>query len=234
MIGLFSDSIEHRSARGGVPTRVEQLAVLMLFALLSACATTEAPTPPPTPAPVTVAPPPEPIQPAPAPPPEPPVAAPAVVEMPVPPKDSSAPVELPSFARKGQRLPADGGAPGRALTAYCKNFEIERDAASYYKRLERSKQLPTDAAVSARSREAGQQLTVQQIVERDWAIQRENSKSSPQRCKVLGGAVTAGIATLVIEADIFGKRQRGNATVEPVKGKWRVRDHSGWQPVKSQ
>jgi hypothetical protein len=152
--------------------------------------------------------------------------------MPVPAKETSAPVELPSYARKGRRLPADGGDPGRVLMNYCKGFEIERDAASYYKRLERNKQLPNQAAVDARSREAGQPLSLQQVVERDWAIQRENTKSSPQRCKVLGGSVTAGVAVLVIEADIYGKRQRGTATVVPVNGKWRVRDHGSWEPTK--
>jgi hypothetical protein len=143
-------------------------------------------------------------------------------------------VELPSYARKGRRLPPDGGEPGRVFLSYCRGFEIERDSASYYRRLERNKQLPSADAVAARSREAGQSLTARQIVERDWAIQRENAKSSPQRCKVLGGSVDAGVAVLVVEADINGKRQRGTATVAPVNGKWRVRDHGSWEPAKAQ
>jgi hypothetical protein len=199
-------------------------------ALLSACATTEEPKPPPPPAPVVVvAPPPPPPPPPPAPPPPP---EPLPIEMPIPPKETAPQVELPSYARKGRRLPPDGGEPGRVLIAYCRGFEIDRDAASYYKRLERENQLPTEATVSARSREAGQPLNARQVVERDWAIRRENAKSSPQRCKVLGGSVDAGVAILVIEADIYGKRQRGTATVVPVNGKWRVRDHGSWEPVR--
>jgi hypothetical protein len=154
--------------------------------------------------------------------------------MPVPPKEAAPQVELPSYARKGRRLPTDGGEPGKLFLSYCRGFEIERDAATYYRRLDRDKQLPTPETVASRSREAGQTLTVRQIVERDWAIQRDNAKSSPQRCKVLGGSVDAGVAVLVVEADIYGKRQRGTATVVPVNGKWRVRDHGSWEPTKAQ
>lgn len=154
--------------------------------------------------------------------------------MPIPSKETAPPVELPSYARKGRRLPTDGGEPGRVFLSYCRGFEIERDAGSYYRRLERNKQLPSAETVAARSREAGQPLTARQVVERDWAIQRENAKSTPQRCKVLGGSVDAGVAILVVEADIYGKRQRGTATVVPVNGKWRVRDHGSWETTKAQ
>jgi hypothetical protein len=201
-----------------------------MVALLAACATTDEPKPPPPPAPVAVVAPAPPPPPPPAPPPPPPEPLP--IEMPIPPKETAPQVELPSYARKGRRLPPDGGDPGRVLLAYCRTFEIERDAASYYKRLERNNQLPSESTVSARSREAGLPLTARQVVERDWAIQRDNAKSSPQRCKVLGGSVDAGVAILVLEADIYGKRQRGTATVVPVNGKWRVRDHGSWEPVK--
>lgn len=152
--------------------------------------------------------------------------------MPIPPKEAAPQVELPSYARKGRRLPPDGGDAGRVLLTYCRSFEIERDAASYYKRLQRNKQLPSPAAVETRSREAGHALSVRQVVESDWAIQRDNSKSSPQRCKVLGGSLDAGVAVLVLEADIHGRRQRGTATVVPINGKWRVRDHGGWEAIK--
>jgi hypothetical protein len=202
--------------------------------LLASCATVEEQKPAPVPAPVGggSSPPPAP-EPPPPPPPAPP-PAPLPIEMPAPTKEAAPQIELPSYARKGRRLPADGGEPGRVLVAYCRGFEIERDASSYYKRLERNKQLPSKETVEARSREAGQTLTTQQVVERDWAIQRENAKSSPQRCKVLGGSVSEGVAVLVIEADIYGKRQRGTATVVPVNGKWRVRDHGSWEVVKAQ
>lgn len=150
----------------------------------------------------------------------------------MPSKETAAPVELPSYAKKGRRLPADGGDVGRVFLSYCKSFEVERDAASYFKRLQRNNQLPSASAVDARSREAGQTLTQQQVVERDWAIQRDNAKTAPQRCRVLGGSVDAGVAVLVVEADIYGKRQRGTATVVPVNGKWRVRDHGSWEPAK--
>jgi hypothetical protein len=206
------------------------LSLGIVAVLLCACATTEEPKPAPAPAPVAVAPPPPP-PPLPAPPPPAP-PEPLPIEMPIPPKETAPQVELPSYARKGRRLPPDGGEPGRVLIAYCRGFEIERDAASYYKRLERNKQLPTEDAVSARSREAGQPLSARQIVEREWAIQRDNAKSSPQRCKVLGGSVDSGVAILVIEADIYGKRQRGTATVVPVNGKWRVRDHGSWEAIR--
>jgi hypothetical protein len=151
--------------------------------------------------------------------------------MPLPSKEA-APVDLPSYARKGRRLPADGGAPGLAVLAYCRSFEIERDVESYYKRLERNKQLPSAGEVAARSRETGQSLTVQQVVARDWAIGRDNAKTSPQRCKVLGGSVDAATAVIVLEADLNGRRQRGSATVLQNGGKWRVRDHGDWSPAK--
>jgi hypothetical protein len=198
---------------------------------IAGCATPEtAPTPTPPPSQPTVA------VPAPQPPPAPPPAPaepppPLPIEMPIPSKETSQ-IDLPAYARKGRRLPADGGDPGRTVMAYCRSFEIERDAQSYFKRLERQKQLPSADEITARSREAGQTLTVQQVVERDWAIRRDNAKSSPQRCKVLGGSVDAGVAVIVLEADINGRRQRGSATVVPVKGKWRVRDHGDWSPIK--
>lgn len=187
--------------------------------------------------PTPVAAPQSPVIVAPAPPPAPPEPPPAEspparpIEMP-PPSKEEAPVELPTYARSGKRLPADGGEPGRVVLAYCKGFEIERDATSYYKRLERLKQLPTASEIAARSKEAGQSLTVQQIVERDWVIRRDNAKSSPTRCKVLGGSVDKGVAVIVLEADLNGKRQRGTATVVPTKGKWRVQDHGDWAVIK--
>jgi hypothetical protein len=208
------------------------LTLAILSALLVSCATPpSAPVPPPVVTPPSTAtvspvPPPAPPEPMPA---EPPPARP--IEMPPPSKEET-PVELPTYARSGKRLPADGGEPGRVVLAYCKGFEIERDATSYYKRLERLKQLPTASEVAARSKEAGQPLTVQQIVERDWAIRRENAKSSPTRCKVLGGSVDKGVAIIVLEADLNGKRQRGTATVVPTKGKWRVQDHGDWAAIK--
>jgi hypothetical protein len=196
---------------------------------LAGCATPDtAPTPPPA-RPVIAAPvPPPPAPPAP-PPAEPPPPLP--IEMPIPSKETPQ-IDLPAYAKKGRRLPADGGDPGRVVMAYCRGFEIERDAVSYFKRLERQKQLPNAEEIAARSRDAGQTLSVQQVVERDWAIRRDNAKSSPQRCKVLGGSVDAGVAVIVLEADINGRRQRGSATVIPIKGKWRVRDHGDWSPIK--
>ncbi len=198
--------------------------------LVVGCATAPEESKPPEPAAVA-----QPAQ-APVPPPPPvaplpPALPPLPIEMPIPPKEA-APVELPSYARKGRRLSSDGGEPGRLFLSYCRGFEIERDAASYFRRLERNKQLPDAATVEARAREAGRSLTLRDVVERDWAIQKENAKSSPQRCKVLGGSVSDGVAVLVVEADIYGKRQRGTATVVPVNGKWRVRDHGSWEPAK--
>jgi hypothetical protein len=175
---------------------------------------------------------------------EPPVPAPAAtpsvapepvtplpIEMPIPSKEV-AQVELPAYAKRGRRLAADGGDPGRAVMAYCRTFEIERDAASYFKRLQRNKQLPSAEAVAARSRDAGTTLTIEQVVERDRVIQIENAKLSPQRCKVLGGSVDKGVAVIVLDADLNGKRRRGSATVVPVNGKWRVQDHGDWAVIK--
>ena len=206
------------------------LAGALLFAL-SACTT--APTPPPAPVPTPVA------VPAPA---EAPVAPPALpvveVSAPTPPAVEAPivrevpPVPLPSYAKRGKRLPADGGAPGRAVLAYCQLFEIEKDAASYFKRLQRRGQLPSKAEVAARSAQANEPLTVQQIVERDWALRRESLRASPQRCKVQGGAIDGATAHIVLDADINGKRQRGTATLTQNAGKWRVRDHGDWAAVK--
>jgi hypothetical protein len=196
---------------------------------LAGCATPDsAPAPAPV-KPVIAAPVPPPPAPPPPPPAEPPPPLP--IEMPIPSKETPQ-IDLPAYAKKGRRLPADGGDPGRTVMAYCRSFEIERDAASYFKRLERQKQLPNAEEIAARSRDAGQTLSVQQVVERDWAIRRDNAKTSPQRCKVLGGSVDAGVAVIVLEADINGRRQRGSATVIPIKGKWRVRDHGDWAPIK--
>ena len=142
------------------------------------------------------------------------------------------PVPLPSYAKRGKRLPADGGAPGRAVLAYCQLFEIEKDASSYFKRLQRRGQLPSKAEVAARSAQANEPLTVQQIVERDWALRRESLRASPQRCKVQGGAIDGATAHVVFDADVNGKRQRGTATLVQSAGKWRVRDHGDWAAVK--
>lgn len=201
----------------------------LLFAL-SACTT--APTPPPAPpAPVVVA---APVE-APVTPPAPPVVevsapTPPAVEAPI--VREVPPVPLPSYAKRGKRLPADGGAPGRAVLAYCQLFEIEKDAASYFKRLQRRGQLPSKAEVAARSAQANEPLTVQQIVERDWALRRESLRTSPQRCKVQGGAIDGATAHIVLDADVNGKRQRGTATLTQNAGKWRVRDHGDWAAVK--
>lgn len=177
------------------------------------------------------------VAPEPASPPQAPPAAPApppVNALPppdvVPPKEVP-PVDLPGYAKRGKRLPADGGAPGRAVTDFCRGFEVEKDAQSYFRRLQRTNRLPSVAEVAERNRATDQNLTLQQYVERDWALRRDNNRSAPQRCKVLGGSVEGGSATVVFEADLNGKRQRGTASVTQLNGKWRVRDHGDWAPV---
>lgn len=203
----------------------------ILLGTLAGCA-----TPPPAPAPTT----PKVVAPAPAPVAAPPVAVPAVPPAePVavtPPTDiaparEAPPVDLPDYAKRGKRLPADGGAPGRAVIDFCRGFEVEKDAQSYFRRLQRTKRLPSAAEVAERNRATEQNLTIQQYVERDWALRRDNNRSAPQRCKVLGGSVEGGSATVVFEADLNGKRQRGTASVTQISGKWRVRDHGDWSPV---
>ena len=181
-------------------------------------------------APVVATPPapavPPPIVPAPLPPPLPAAAAAAAG-----PKETPL-VDLPSYAKRGKRLPADGGAAGLAVMSYCRSFEIDKDAATYFKRLQKQKRLPTDAEVAERNRQTDQSLTVQQFVERDWALRRDDNKSLPQKCKVLGGSVEPATALIVFEADLNGRRQRGTATVTLTNGKWRLRDHGDWSPVR--
>lgn len=205
----------------------------LLLGTLAGCA-----TPPPAPTPIS----PKAAAPEPAPgtvaaaPVVAPVAPPAepVVALPLPdatPVKEAPPVELPDYAKRGKRLPADGGAPGRAVIDFCRGFEVEKDAQSYFRRLQRTKRLPSAAEVAERNRATDQNLTIQQYVERDWALRRDNNRSAPQRCKVLGGSVEGGSATVVFEADLNGKRQRGTASVIQTSGRWRVRDHGDWAPV---
>ncbi len=178
----------------------------------------------------------QPVTTAPRPEPPPPVVAPA----PLPPQLSAAapkpqetpPVDLPSYAKRGKRLPADGGPAGRAVMDYCRSFEIDKDAATYFKRLQKQNRLPTDAEITERNRQTDQALTVQQFVERDWALRRDNNKSVPQKCKVLGGSVEGATAHVVFEADLNGRRQRGTAAVVLSAGKWRLRDHGDWSPAR--
>jgi hypothetical protein len=159
------------------------------------------------------------------------LAAPAEPEPAAQPKEAPL-VELPGYAKRGKRLPADGGPAGRAVIAYCRSFEIEKDVGAYFKRLQREKRLPTETEVAERNRLNDQSLTVRQYVERDWVLRRENNKSVPQRCKVLGGASEGSTAHIVFEADLSGRRQRGTAAVTLVSGKWRLRDHGDWAPVR--
>lgn len=141
-------------------------------------------------------------------------------------------VELPSYARRGKRLPADGGEPGRAVIAFCRSAEVEKDAATYFKRLQRQNRLPTATEIVERNRQTEQSLTMQQYVERDWALRRENNKTAPQKCKVLGGSIDSATAHVVFEADLNGRRQRGTAAVVLTAGTWRMRDHGDWSPVR--
>ena len=170
-----------------------------------------------------------------SPPAEPAVPAPApvlVAPEPIVQSKELPPVELPGYAKRGKRLPAHGGAPGSAVSDYCRSFEIDKDAAKYFKTLARTKRLPSVEVVAERSRQAGQSLTVQQVVERDWALRRESNKSAPQRCKVLGGSIDGATALVVFEAELNGRRQRGIATVLQTDKKWRVRDHGDWVPAR--
>ena len=181
-----------------------------------------APAPPPV---VVLPPPPEPaplVAPAPLPPPLPAAAAPKEAPL----------VDLPSYAKRGKRLPADGGAAGRAVIAYCRSFEVDKDAVTYFKRLQREKRLPSETELAERIRQTDQTLTVQQFVERDWALRRDNNKSVPQKCKVLGGSTEGATAHVVFEADLNGRRQRGTASLVSTAGKWRLRDHGDWSPVR--
>ena len=141
-------------------------------------------------------------------------------------------IELPDYAKRGKRLPANGGVPGRAVIGYCRSFEIEKDAQSYFKALQRNKRLPSADEISERSRLVGHPQTVQQVVERDWALRRESNQSAPQRCKVLGGSIDGATALVVFEAELNGRRQRGIATVLQTDKNWRVRDHGDWVQVK--
>ena len=211
------------------------LVALAVTSVIAGCVSPPpAPVAPPVaatvPAPVVATPPapavPPPIVPAPLPPPLPAAAAAAAG-----PKETPL-VDLPSYAKRGKRLPADGGAAGLAVMSYCRSFEIDKDAATYFKRLQKQKRLPTDAEVAERNRQTDQSLTVQQFVERDWALRRDNNKSVPQKCKVLGGSVEPATALIVFEADLNGRRQRGTATVTLTNGKWRLRDHGDWSPVR--
>ena len=209
------------------------LAALVVTSVIVGCA-----SPPPAPvaptvaaslpAPVVATPPapevPPPVVPAPSPPPLPTAAVATPKETPL--------VDLPSYAKRGKRLPADGGAAGLAVMSYCRSFEVDKDAATYFKRLQKQKRLPTDSEVAERNRQTDQSLTVQQFVERDWALRRDNNKSVPQKCKVLGGSVEPATALIVFEADLNGRRQRGTATVALANGKWRLRDHGDWSPVR--
>jgi hypothetical protein len=195
-----------------------------------------------SPPPATVAPAPV-VAVAPTPPVEPPIAptaAPEPVVLPAPiavappvvvaPKEPP-PVELPNYAKRGKRLPTDGGPAGRAVLAYCRSFEIDKDAASHFKRLQKQNQLPSENDVAERNRQNESALTQRQMVERDWLLRRDNNKSVPQRCKVLGGSAETATAYVVFEADLHGRRQRGTATVTLTNDQWRLRDHGGWLPV---
>ena len=212
-----------------------RLVALAVTSVIAGCVSPPpAPVAPPVaatvPAPVVATPPapavPPPIVPAPLPPPLPAAAAAAAG-----PKETPL-VDLPSYAKRGKRLPADGGAAGLAVMSYCRSFEIDKDAATYFKRLQKQKRLPTDAEVAERNRQTDQSLTVQQFVERDWALRRDDNKSVPQKCKVLGGSVEPATALIVFEADLNGRRQRGTATLTLANGKWRLRDHGDWSPVR--
>ena len=178
------------------------------------------------PAPVAVTPPvpdvPPPVVPAPLPPPLPSVTAPKETPL----------VDLPSYAKRGKRLPTDGGPAGRAVMSYCRSYEVDKDAATYFKRLQKQNRLPTETEVAERNRKTDQSLTVLQYVERDWALRRDNNKSVPQNCKVLGGSTEGATAHVVFEADLNGRRQRGTAAVVLNAGKWRLRDHGDWSPVR--
>lgn len=210
-------------------------AVLMAFLVLAGCAT-QTPTPASAPAP---APPPEVIQvPVAAPEPPTPPALPALVPThPVTPPEPAAakeppPIELPNYARGGKRLPADGGAPGRAVLVYCKSFEIDRTPLAYFNRMQRENRLPSEAEIAERNQKLELTLTALQHVARDWALRRDNNKSVPQKCKVLGGSVEGALAHVVFEADLNGRRQRGTATVLQSAGKWRLRDHGDWKVLR--
>jgi len=193
-------------------------------------------SPPPAPVlPSIVAPLPTPVASSPAAPAVPPSVLPTPVPPPLPavtaPKEAPL-VDLPSYAKRGKRLPADGGPAGRAVMIYCRSFEIDKDAATYFKRLQKQNRLPTDTEIAERNRQTDQALTVQQFVERDWALRRDNNKSVPQKCKVLGGSVEGATAHVVFEADLNGRRQRGTAAVVLSAGKWRLRDHGDWSPAR--
>ena len=115
---------------------------------------------------------------------------------------------------------------------YCRSFEVDKDATTYFKRLQKQNRLPTETEIAERNRQTDQALTVQQFVERDWALRRDNNKSAPQKCKVLGGSIEGATAHVVFEADLNGRRQRGTAAVVLTAGKWRLRDHGDWSPVR--
>lgn len=207
---------------------------LVAAGTLAGCATPPAPPPQATPARIPVSAvnpiaPPAPVAPAPAP------AAPVVasVQTDINTPKETPPVALPDYAKRGKRLPANGGSPGTAVMVFCRGFEVEKDAQSYFRRLQRTNRLPSAAEVAERNRTSDQNLTLQQYVERDWVLRRDSNRSAPQRCKVLGGSIDGATALVVFEADLNGKRQRGTASVTLLNGKWRVRDHGDWSPVAS-
>ena len=116
--------------------------------------------------------------------------------------------------------------------SYCRSYEVDKDAVMYFKRLQKQNRLPAEAEVAERNSKTDQSLTVLQYVERDWALRRDNNKSVPQKCKVLGGSTEGATAHVVFEADLNGRRQRGTAAVVLNAGTWRLRDHGDWSLVR--
>ena len=91
---------------------------------------------------------------------------------------------------------------------------------------------PDARRASPRCRRARYRYAQRDTAGRDWALRRDNNRSAPQKCRVLGGSIDGATALVVFEADLNGKRQRCTASVTRLNGNWRVRDHGDWSPAR--
>lgn len=135
------------------------------------------------------------------------------------------------FTAKAAKLPAGGGAPGKAfLSESCK--PVPTDAKSVEAALKEAGAMPTDKDLQEMSKTEGHPVTRADFVAQMVEMAKATAPLRTSDCKVLGGRMEGDAAVLQVEANTMGSRGRADVIMVKEGANWKVKREGTWTPLK--